>query len=392
MGLLRPDLGPVLPGEGGECGQVRLGVDQHLGDSEGKASLKASMTCWYWAMTACLLVGAKMVETSALTGLERAEPNLKVMLRVKRGAAALPGGSGKDRPDGGPDAGVRITGDQDHALGVVGRGDLEAALSQGPQDKDVQKSVVSASPRAMFRDLPAPFGRHAGGHHQRLADHPPAHPHIQVGGARRTGGGTRCDPGGGTGTRARPRRSPCRSARPWTWRSPTRCPGPARGRQALRVETPSIHAEQITAHLGLVHPPAGVEQGGEERPGAKLGDGELDLPGGGGHRLGPRAVAPVGALRRARRGAPRRSRRRPRRRPGPAARPGAGGGRRPSSEIGVGKDFPDQRGHGPLVRGGHRGCTPCESWSKNLGSHDARRPHGPADPSTPRAPRELPPH
>ena len=32
MGLLRPDLGPVLAGEGGERGQVRLGVDQHLGD------------------------------------------------------------------------------------------------------------------------------------------------------------------------------------------------------------------------------------------------------------------------------------------------------------------------------------------------------------------------
>ncbi len=52
MGLLRPDLGPVLAGEGGERGQVRLGVLQHLGDSEGKASFKASMTCWYWAATA----------------------------------------------------------------------------------------------------------------------------------------------------------------------------------------------------------------------------------------------------------------------------------------------------------------------------------------------------
>ena len=52
MGLLRPDLGPVLPGEGREGRWVRLGVLQHLGDSEGKASLKASMTCWYWAATA----------------------------------------------------------------------------------------------------------------------------------------------------------------------------------------------------------------------------------------------------------------------------------------------------------------------------------------------------
>ena len=29
------------------------------------------------------------------------------------------------------------------------------------------------------------------------------------------------------------------SARPWTWSCPTRCPGPAPGRQALRVDTPS---------------------------------------------------------------------------------------------------------------------------------------------------------
>ena len=65
------------------------------------------------------------------------------------------------------------------------------------------------------------------------------------------------------------------------------------------METPSIQAEQITAHLGLVHPPAGMEQGGEERPRAKLGDRQLDLAGGGGHRLEALAVAPVGAMRRA---------------------------------------------------------------------------------------------
>ena len=85
------------------------------------------------------------------------------------------------------------------------------------------------------------------------------------------------------------------------------------------------------------------------------------------------------------RSAARRSRRRPRRRPGPAARPGAGGGRRPSSQIGVGQDFPDQRGHGPLVRGGHRGCTPCESWSRN------RTPTMPAALPGRRAPRRRGP-
>ena len=31
-GLLRPDLLPVLPGEGGEGGQIGLGVGEHLGD------------------------------------------------------------------------------------------------------------------------------------------------------------------------------------------------------------------------------------------------------------------------------------------------------------------------------------------------------------------------
>ena len=34
------------------------------------------------------------------------------------------------------------------------------------------------------------------------------------------------------------------------------------------------------------------------------------------------------------------------------------------SKVRVGQDFPDQRGHGRLVTG-HRGCTPCESWSRN---------------------------
>ena len=152
----------------------------------------------------------------------------------------------------------------------------------------------------------------------------------------------------------------------------------------LRVETPSIQAEQITAHLGLVDPPAGVEQGGEERPRAKLGDRQLDLAGGGGHGLGPRAVAAVGAMRRAL----------------IAPRADHGGGLgvdqilQPGleqtaedlvvSKIGVGKDFPDQRGHGRLVTG-HRGCTPCESWSKNRAPTMPAALPGRRAPSTPRA-------
>ena len=95
----------------------------------------------------------------------------------------------------------------------------------------------------------------------------------------------------------------------------------------LRVETPSTPGGADHGVQGLVHPPAGVEQGGEERPGPKLGDGQFHLPGGGGHRLGPRAVAAVGAMRgalvalRADHGGG------PEPRPGPAARPGADAGR-----------------------------------------------------------------
>ena len=74
-GVVGPDLGPVLAGEGREGRQVGPGVDQHLDDSEGKASLKVSMTCLYWAATSGV-VWAKMVETSAPagSGSGRAQP------------------------------------------------------------------------------------------------------------------------------------------------------------------------------------------------------------------------------------------------------------------------------------------------------------------------------
>ena len=179
MGLLRPDLGPVLAGEGREGRQVGLGVDQHPGDSEGNGSLRVSTTCWYWAMTASLLVWAKIVETRALTGLERAEPSLEVMLRAKRGAAALPGRPGQDGPDRGADAGVRVTGDQHDPGGILRGGDLEPPFAQGPQEGRPEIGGLGV-PQGHAQDLPAALGRHAGGHHQRPADHPPAHPHIEV--------------------------------------------------------------------------------------------------------------------------------------------------------------------------------------------------------------------
>ena len=157
----------------------------------------------------------------------------------------------------------------------------------------------------------------------------------------------------------------------------------------LRVDTPSIHAWQITAYRALSTLRRGWSRDGKNDPVRSLG-----MAG----STSPAVVATVLGLvplRRLVRCGVR----------DVALRADHGGGLgvdqvlQPGleqtaedlvvSKIGVGKDFPDQRGHGRLVRGGHRGCTPCESWSKNLGSHDARRPC-----RRPRAeaPRELPPH
>ena len=96
-------------------------------------------------------------------------------------AAALPGGPGKDRPDGGADAGVGVTGDQDHAGGILRGGDLEPPFAQGPQEGRPEVDRLGV-PQGHAQDLPAAFGRHAGGHHQRPADHPVPHSHVQVGG------------------------------------------------------------------------------------------------------------------------------------------------------------------------------------------------------------------
>ena len=188
--------------------------------------------------------------------------------------------------------------------------------SRRDRRKEVQKSVVSASPGAMFRDLPAALGRHAGGHHQGPADHPAPRPHVQVRGVDEQVGepgvvqaageelldalvNVLADPG-------------------------DRGPGdPGLIAQGLDQVVDLARGDPFDPRgadhrvQGLVHPPARVEQGREEGSGPKLGNGELDLPGGGGHRLEALAVAPVGALTGARRGAARRSRRRPRRRPGP---------------------------------------------------------------------------
>ena len=110
MGLLRPDLGPVLAGEGGERGQVRLGVLQHLSDlGEGVPQ----------GVDDVLVLGHDGLPAGG--GEDRGDQGARrlgcgpsrawvVMLRAKRGAAALPGRPGQDGPDRGADAGVGVTG------------------------------------------------------------------------------------------------------------------------------------------------------------------------------------------------------------------------------------------------------------------------------------------
>ena len=78
------------------------------------------MTCWYWAATACLLVGAKIVETRALTGLERAEPSLEVMLRAKWTRQRCQDAPGRMALTAARMPAWASPVVQDHALGVVG--------------------------------------------------------------------------------------------------------------------------------------------------------------------------------------------------------------------------------------------------------------------------------
>ena len=118
-GVVGPDLGPVLPGEGREGRQVRLGVDQHPGDLGERVPQ---------GVDDVLVLGrhrlpAGLGEDRGDQGVDRlgagrAEPGGDVAGEVD--AAALPGRPGQDGPDRGADAGVGVTGDQDHALGVVG--------------------------------------------------------------------------------------------------------------------------------------------------------------------------------------------------------------------------------------------------------------------------------
>ena len=279
------------------------------------------MTCLYWAMTASLLVWAKMVETSALTGLERAEPSLEVMVRAKRGAAALPGGSGKDRPDGGADAGVGVTGDQHDPGGILRGGDLEPPFAQGPQEGrpeigglGVAQGHVPGS-RGGLRPTrrwppPAP-GR------------PPGAPLSRPGGwrlANRWGNQVR--------SRRRDRNSCTPSSISLQIREtvdleiPDSLPRALTRSSTLRVETPSTPGGADHGASGPC-PPAGGGGAGRGRTSRCEARGSRARPR---RRWWPPSWASCRCggwcAAACARSAARRSRRRPRRRPGPAARPG----------------------------------------------------------------------
>ena len=116
----------------------------------GNGSLKASMTCLYWAATASLLVWAKIVETRAPAGLERAEPSLEVMVRAKWTRQRCQAAPGRIALTAAlmPACASLVT--STTPVGSSGEGTL-SPRSRRDRRKDVQKSVVSASPRAMPR-------------------------------------------------------------------------------------------------------------------------------------------------------------------------------------------------------------------------------------------------
>ena len=125
----------------------------------------------------------------------------------------------------------------------------------------------------------------------------------------------------------------------------------------LRVETPSIHAEQITAYRALSTRLRGWSRDGKNDPVRSSGMAGSTSPAVVAtvlRRLPLRLLVRSGvrdvALRADHGGGPGVDQVL---QPGPEQTPED----LVVSKIGVGKDFPDQRGHGRLVTG-HRGCTP----------------------------------
>ena len=139
------------------------------------------MTCWYWAATASLLVWAKMVETSALTGLDRAGPSLEVMLRAKWTRQRCQAAPGRIASGRGADAGVGVAGDQHDPLGVLVGGDPQPLLAQGPQEGGPEVGGLGVAD-SHAQDLATSLGRDPGGDHQGLGDHPVAQAYVEVGG------------------------------------------------------------------------------------------------------------------------------------------------------------------------------------------------------------------
>ena len=110
MGLLRPDLGPVLAGEGREGRQIGLGVNQYPGDSEREGVPQSVDDVLVLGDHGLPAGGGEDGRDERARGLGGGPgPARVVMVRAKRGPAALPGRPGQDRPDRGADAGVGVT-------------------------------------------------------------------------------------------------------------------------------------------------------------------------------------------------------------------------------------------------------------------------------------------
>lgn len=211
-----------------------------------------------------------MVETSALTGLERAEPSREVMLRAKwtrQRCQAAPGRIALTAARM-PACASLVT--RTTPVGSSGEGTLS------PRSRRDRKTRTSRSRPS--RRPPGPCPGSPGGLRPTrrwpppAPGRPPGAPRARPGTwRRRTGRGTRCGPGGGTGTRARPRRSPCRSARPWTWRSPTRCPGPAPGRRPCGWRPPRSRRSRSRRIWALSTRRRGWSREGKNDPVRSLG-------------------------------------------------------------------------------------------------------------------------
>lgn len=146
----------------------------------GNDPRRLSTTCRYWPVTASLVVCAKIVEISALTGLERADPRRWVTLRAKCTRQRCQPAPGRIALTAAlmPACASDVT--KATPSGSASVATFRPALAQRAEELGPEVGGLRC-PERYAEDLPAAVAGHAGRDDERLRDDPPADTDIKIG-------------------------------------------------------------------------------------------------------------------------------------------------------------------------------------------------------------------